>query len=143
MPQCQFLFSAVFGFRKFVQEIFSERDRTRAKVPILSKGRWSQKGSRRRATRGPHHAWARPRAGPRLGVVSPPRAPPRVASPPIYSPSRENPKHESPHPRKVPQLRRHRRQVSGVRNSCPGTLPGRGLTSGAISIDSTASTSTP
>ena len=46
-------------------------------------------------------------------------------------------------PRKVLQLHRHRRQVSGVRSSCSDTLPGWGLTRGAISIDSTASTSTP
>ena len=30
MPQCQFLFSAVFGFRKVTQEIFSELDVTKA-----------------------------------------------------------------------------------------------------------------
>ena len=36
MPQCQFLFSAVFGFRKVTQEIFSELDETKAKVPIFT-----------------------------------------------------------------------------------------------------------
>ena len=35
MPQCQFLFSAVFGFRKATQEIFSELDETKAEVPIF------------------------------------------------------------------------------------------------------------
>ena len=35
MPQCQFLFSAVFGFRKITQEIFSELDVTKANVPIF------------------------------------------------------------------------------------------------------------
>ena len=35
MPQCRFLFLAVFYFRKVAQEIFSERDRTKAKVPIF------------------------------------------------------------------------------------------------------------
>jgi hypothetical protein len=39
---------------------------------------------------------------------------------------------------KVPQRRRHRRQVSGDRSLCSGTLPGRGIAPGAISIDSTA-----
>jgi hypothetical protein len=35
MPQCQFLFSAVFVFQKKVtQEIFSELDEMKAKVPI-------------------------------------------------------------------------------------------------------------
>ena len=36
MPQCQFLFSAVFGFRKVTQEIFSELDKTKANVPIFT-----------------------------------------------------------------------------------------------------------
>ena len=36
MPQCQFLFSAVFGFRKVTQEIFSELDMTKANVPIFT-----------------------------------------------------------------------------------------------------------
>ena len=37
MPQCQFLFSAVFGFRKVTQQIFSELDVTKANVPIFTK----------------------------------------------------------------------------------------------------------
>ena len=36
MPQCQFLFSAVFGFRKVTQEIFSKLDVTKANVPIFT-----------------------------------------------------------------------------------------------------------
>ena len=35
MPQCQFLFSAVFGFRKATKEIFSDLDGTNAKVHIF------------------------------------------------------------------------------------------------------------
>ena len=35
MPKCQFLFSAVFGFRNPSNEIFSESDEINAKVPIL------------------------------------------------------------------------------------------------------------
>ena len=35
MPQCQFLFSAVFGFRKAVLEIFSESDETKSHMPIF------------------------------------------------------------------------------------------------------------
>jgi hypothetical protein len=34
MPQCQFLFFAILYFRKVIQEIFSELDETKAKVPI-------------------------------------------------------------------------------------------------------------
>ena len=36
MPQCEFLFSAVLGFRKVTKEIFSELDETKAEVPIFS-----------------------------------------------------------------------------------------------------------
>ena len=36
MSQCQFLFSAIFGFRKVTQEIFSELDETKANVPIFT-----------------------------------------------------------------------------------------------------------
>ena len=36
MPQCQFLFSAVFGSRKAVRAIFSELDEINAKHPIFS-----------------------------------------------------------------------------------------------------------
>ena len=36
MPQCQFLFSAIFCFRKATQEIFSELDVTKTKVPIFT-----------------------------------------------------------------------------------------------------------
>jgi hypothetical protein len=35
MPQCQFLFSAVFGSRKAVRAIFSEFDETKTKPPIF------------------------------------------------------------------------------------------------------------
>ena len=35
MPQCQFLFSAVFDFRKVVLEIFSKLDDTRTQPPIF------------------------------------------------------------------------------------------------------------
>jgi hypothetical protein len=35
MPKCQFLFSAVFGFRNHTQEIFSELDETKAQGLIF------------------------------------------------------------------------------------------------------------
>ena len=35
MPQYQFLFSAIFGFRKVTREIFSKLDVTKAKVLIF------------------------------------------------------------------------------------------------------------
>ena len=104
MPQCQFLFSAVFGFRKVTQEIFSELDKTNCEVPIFTRRRRSPKESRRGATWRPHQAQARPDPGPRLGVVWAPLASPDLALPPISSPSQENPKSISINPRKVPSL---------------------------------------
>ena len=35
MAQCQFLFSAVFCFRKAIMEIFSESDETKSQMPIF------------------------------------------------------------------------------------------------------------
>ena len=35
MPKCQFLFSAVFGFRNPSNEIFSELDETKTQGPIF------------------------------------------------------------------------------------------------------------
>jgi hypothetical protein len=46
-------------FRKFTQEIFSELDETKAKVPIYLTRRWSSKERRRRTRRRPHHRVAR------------------------------------------------------------------------------------
>jgi hypothetical protein len=51
----------------------------------------------------------------------------------------ENPKIIGVFLRTVPQRRRHRRQISGDRSLCSGTLPGRGISLGAISIDAVAS----
>jgi hypothetical protein len=46
----------------------------------------------------------------------------------------ENPKGVGEISRTVPQRRRRRRQISGDRSLCSGTLPGRGSAPGAISI---------
>ena len=53
------LFSAVFGFRKVTQEIFSELDETKSQVHISPDTTGSPNESRRRATEPPHHvvAW--------------------------------------------------------------------------------------
>ena len=77
-------------------------------------------------------------ARPRPGVVWALRAPPDLASPPIYSLRVENPKIYSLDPRKVSERRHHRRRDLGDRSLYFGTLSGRGIAPGAISIDSTA-----
>ena len=51
MPQCQFLFSAVFVFRKVTKEIFSELENSKTEVPIFTvpmqlTWRESKRGSR-------------------------------------------------------------------------------------------------
>ena len=101
MPQCQFLFCAIFS-KKIVLEIFSELDETKPKVPIFPTRTRSPKETRRGPGGWPHHRAARPPlASPRQGLG--PWPPTDVALPPIYSVPRENPKYPSLHPRKVPQ----------------------------------------
>ena len=62
-------------FRKVVPEIFSESDEINCNIPILSEDSGSQKGSCRRAWRGPDKGQARAQAWPRLGMVWAPRPP--------------------------------------------------------------------
>jgi hypothetical protein len=89
----------------------------------------------RRAPSQPHHRVAPPWLCHRM--VWPPRAPSDIALPPINCLQRENPKRIGIHPQKVLLRRRHRRPVSGDRSLCSGTLPGRGIAPGAISMEST------
>jgi hypothetical protein len=123
-------------FRKVIQEIFSELDETKAKPPIFPTQRWSPKQRRRRAPRWPPHLVPSPLAAPSHGVG------PSGAlwhRPSTYNClRRENPKSIGIHSRKVPQHRRHWRLVSRDRSLCSGTLPGRGIAPGAISIVSSA-----
>ena len=51
MPQCQLLFSAVFGFRKVTQEIFSKLDVTKAKVSIFTVPKLNSEGESKKCTR--------------------------------------------------------------------------------------------
>jgi hypothetical protein len=129
----------LFFYSKFLpKEIFSELDETNAKVPIFLTQRRNPTGRRRWAGRRTHHAMARAHPWLRLAMVWAPRASIDLALPPIYRPWHKNPKGGSIYQRKVPQRRRHRRQVSGDRNLYSGTLSGRGIAPEAISIDSTA-----
>ena len=86
------LFSAVFGFRKLLLEIFSELHETKGQVPIFPARTRSPKKRRRGATRWPNHLAARPHLLPRQPVVWAPRGSADIAPSPIYSPRRENPK---------------------------------------------------
>ena len=139
MPQCQFLFSAVFGFRKVVLEIFSELDETKAKVPIFLSRTWSPKETRRGPRRRPHHVATRPHLLPRRDVVRGPRVPTDVAPSPINSPVRENPKDPSQFPRKVPEPLPPSTLTREGSEALPGTLPERGIITGGLYIAMRAS----
>jgi hypothetical protein len=76
-------------FRKVTQEIFSELDETKAKVPIYLKGRRSPEGRQSRTRRRSHHRVARATPWPRHQVVWAPGPPPDIALPPINSLRRE------------------------------------------------------
>jgi hypothetical protein len=97
------LFLLFLCFRKATQEIFSELDETKAKVPIFPDTRRSPK-MRRRGTRGrPHHAMARATPWPRRAVVWALVQLLDAAFPPIYSPRRENLKDPINFPRNLLQ----------------------------------------
>jgi hypothetical protein len=77
-------------FRKATQEIFSELDETKAKIPIFPEASWSPKQRRRGARGRPHHAMAWTTPWPRQCLVWAPGPLPDTALLPIYSPRREN-----------------------------------------------------
>jgi hypothetical protein len=78
-------------FRNVTQEIFSELDEMKAKVPIYLTRRQSPKERRRRTRRWPHHRVARATPWSRHQEVWAPGTPPGIALPPINSLRRENP----------------------------------------------------
>jgi hypothetical protein len=104
-------------FRKATQEIFSELDETKAKVPIFPDTRRSPKQIRRGARGQPHHRVAQLALGPCYQVVGPPGPPPDVALPPLYSPRRENPKHVINFPRNILQAAVINARSGGSRSS--------------------------
>ena len=66
------MFSAVFGFRKVIKEIFSELDETKAKPSSFPACSRSPKGSQRNVEGRPHQGQAWATHWPRLGMVSSP-----------------------------------------------------------------------
>ena len=103
MPQCQFLFSAVFVFQKSCSENILGIGRKSTEVPISPTRPRSPKERRTSARRRPHLGSARPHLLPRRGVVWAPRVASDAALSPIYSSRLENPKYPSHIPRKVPE----------------------------------------
>ena len=139
MPQCQFLFSAVFGFRQVVLEIFSELDETKIQGPIFLSRTRSPKERRRGAPRRPHHVVARVPPLARRHVVRSPRASTDAAPLPIYSYIRENPKYPSHIPRKFPEPPPPSTLTREGSETLPGTLPERGIITGWLYIAMPAS----
>jgi hypothetical protein len=125
------LFLLFLCFRKATHEIFSELDKTKARIPIFPDTRRSSK-MRRRGTRGrPHHTMAR---APwlRHGMVWAPSPPPDASLPPIYSPRWENLKARSLfHETYCKPSLSSTRDREGP-EALPGTLSERGITAGGL-----------
>ena len=132
MPQCQFLFSAVYGFRKAVLEIFSELDETKSQGPIFLSRTRSPKERRRGAPRRPHHVVARVPPLARRHMVRSPQASTDIAPSPINCLSRENPKPPSLHPRKVPEPPPPSTLTREGSKALPGTLPEEKIIAGGL-----------
>jgi hypothetical protein len=96
-------FLLFFCFRKVTQEIFSELDETKAKVPIYLKGRQSPEERWSWTRRWPHHRVARATPWPRHQVVWAFGPPPDIALPPINSLCWENPRGQNTFPRNILQ----------------------------------------
>src|SRR3954454_22899491 len=104
MPQCQFLFSAVFVFQKSCTKNILGIERDKLPAPYNYEGKTVPENNRRG---GGSARWldptpARPALGPRRGGVWAHPGSPDSASSPIYSPFREIPRETRNIPRKVP-----------------------------------------
>src|SRR4051794_31254366 len=118
MPQCQFLFSAVFDSRKVTKEIFSESTKEVILRSFIPKESRSQKGAPGGGGWGAHTTPRRAQpCWPRLGMVWPTRAPPGSALSPIYLPRTENPKYSREFPRKSPSPPSDRKPSFGGQKS--------------------------
>jgi hypothetical protein len=132
MPQCQFPVFCCFCVSEKLHRKYS-RNWTKQVLELLffpDEGRGPNR-SRRGARGCPHnraHPWPRP------PIVRSPWSTSDDSPSPIRSLPMENPKTIGKFPEKVPQLRHRRRRISGDKNLCSGTLPGRGSALGATSI---------
>jgi hypothetical protein len=92
MPQCQFLFSAIFMFQKSYIGNILGIGRNESQSSYLLTWRRSPEESQRSARRQPHHRVARATPWLRHQVVWAPGPPSDIALPPINSLRPENPK---------------------------------------------------
>jgi hypothetical protein len=124
------LFYAVFVFQKSYTGNILGIGRNDHRNPYFS---WSQDEDRKGVGGGAEGwltiGWRAP-SWPRPLVVRPPWSTSDDALSPIKSFRIENPKTISKISRRVPQLRRRHRWISGNKSLCSGTLPGRGSAKG-------------
>src|SRR3954452_13454318 len=92
MPQCQFLFSAVFLFQKSCTENILRIARDKLPIPYNHVTKTVPENDRRGASQVARHHPAAARLGPAPGWRLGPPWLPDSASSPIYSPIRENPR---------------------------------------------------
>ena len=151
MPQCQFLFSAVFGFRKAILQISSELDETKSQIPMFSDMFQKSEGETKEGSKAPspYHGAGGPPAAPPCGerahlwprprVAWAPRVPATAALSPIYSSRLENPKAPSLSSRTYSPPPPPSTLTRGVPEALPGTLPERGIITGGLYIAMPAS----
>jgi hypothetical protein len=135
MLPCQFpIFCCFYVSEKLHRKYSRNWTKQKPNLLLFNEASSSPKRRRRGATGWPHSRVARPSPWPRPLCVRPPWSTSNDAPSPIRSLPTENPKTIGEISRRVPQLRRHRRQILGDRILCSGTLPGRGSAPRAISI---------
>jgi hypothetical protein len=135
MPQCQFPVFCCFCVSEKLHRKYPQNWTKQVLEVLFFLEEYRRPNESRRGARNcPHNRGARPSPWPRPPIVRPPCLPPNNAPSPIRSLGMENPKTIGEISRTVPQLRRHRRRISGDKSLYSGTLPGRGSAPGAISI---------
>ena len=132
-------FLCYFYCRKLLLEIFSELDKNLRRFFVGQIRTGARRAGPADVQKDPRGSHPRVTGGPRPGVASAPRAPPRDALWPINHPRRENPNPRWIFPNMIQSSAVITNQFRGFRRSCFGTLPGRGSSTGAISINTAAS----
>ena len=126
LTRCQSVssvFPAVFGFRNPTRKISSESDEIFSSINKRSGSFRSPEGTWGGAPRAPHHTRARPKVGPRRGMVWWPHQGPGAHPSPISTPRRKNPNMKPHIPRKVPSRPSSSISDRGSSDVLPGTLP--------------------
>jgi hypothetical protein len=103
MPQCQFLFSAIFVFQKSYTGNILRIGRNKSQSSYLHDTKTESKGDTEGARGQPHHWVARAIPWPRHQVVWTPGPPLDIALPPISSLQQENPKGTNTFPQNILQ----------------------------------------